>query len=573
MWHSQVCVVVLTIGIIINHVKSNSMSVNRKQNIFYIALLLICCLLTSTNVRGENIDSILNVLDKEILRQSEYTAIKERRIDSLKSIMRSTRDLRRNYELCGILFEEYKKYQYDSTYVYATRQLQLAEQLADREAVAHAKCNLIFSYATVGFYLEAWQVLSGFSTEGLSTGMLQEYYGRCVLFYQNLGFYAHGIGPLVEQYDVKRHEALSKELEMAKINCDTLSQRLSWVGMKDLSPDMTIKKRLETLSAYKISDIDLAVQYYVISETLERKGDVDAAIYYQALAAILDIRSNNHETLAANTLALKMCERGDIERAVRYIHLAQSDADFYNARMRKMQINSALQYIEGVRYNKVKEQRILFFAIISVVIITLLFLTVLFLGLKRKNKVLHSAQREIENKVRELDRANVELSAVNAKLKEANEIKDSYVIQSLYSDSEFVNNVEDKCKTMARKIKAKQFGDLAGLLRDIGVKQERERLSSAFDSTFLKLFPNFIDEYNKLFPEEFKVAVGADGTLPTEVRIFALMRLGIKDSVIVANYLNLSLNTVYVYKAKVKSRAVVQKEDFDACIMRIQKPA
>ena len=132
MWHSQVCVVVLTIGIIINHVKSNSMSVNRKQNIFYIALLLICCLLTSTNVRGENIDSILNVIDKEILRQSEYTAIKERRIDSLKSIMRSTRDLRRNYELCGILFEEYKKYQYDSTYVYATRQLQLAEQLADR---------------------------------------------------------------------------------------------------------------------------------------------------------------------------------------------------------------------------------------------------------------------------------------------------------------------------------------------------------------------------------------------------------------------------------------------------------
>ena len=76
---------------------------------------------------------------------------------------------------------------------------------------------------------------------------------------------------------------------------------------------------------------------------------------------------------------------------------------------------------------------------------------------------------------------------------------------------------------------------------------------------------------NKLFPEEYRVDVAADGTLPTDVRIFALMRLGIKDSVIVANYLNLSLNTVYVYKAKVKSRSMVKKEDFEACIMQIPK--
>lgn len=213
----------------------------------------------------------------------------------------------------------------------------------------------------------------------------------------------------------------------------------------------------------------------------------------------------------------------------------------------------------------------MYVSIMSVVLISLIFLVVLILGLRRKNKVLHLAQLEIEKKVAELDRANGELSAVNSKLKEANEIKDSYVIQSLYSDTAFVNHVEDKCKSMSQKIKAKQYGELSGIIHDIGVKQERERISSTFDSTFLKLFPNFIAEYNKLFPEEYRVEVAKDGILPTEVRIFALMRLGIKDAVIVANYLNLSLNTVYVYKAKVKSRSVVKKEDFEGFIMQIPK--
>ena len=541
----------------------------RYNTIFFVVLFGIVSM--SGKAEHVNVDSILQILDKEIVLCDTYKAAKEQRLDSLKKNIRNNNNPRYKYEICSKLYEEYKKYQFDSTYSYANRMLEYATILNDREAVAHAKCNLMFCQISAGFYMEAWQIINDFDLTGLSTSTKQEYYSRCVLLYQNAGFYSKGVGQLGEIYDEKRKEAVKNEIEMAELNCETITLRLTGVNVMDLSIDSAISFRRQTLERFRFADSDLAVQDYILAELYEKKGDIDAAIYYMALAAIRDIRSNTHETAAAKRMAGFMLDRGDLDRAVNYIHLAQADAQFYNARARLIEISSLLQLIEGMRYNKVKEQRIIFFAILTLVLISLIFLVMFIMGLHRKNKVLRSARLEIEKKVADLDRANGELSAVNSKLKEANEIKDSYVIQSLYSDTAFVNHVEEKCKSISQKIKAKQYSDLSGLIHDIGVKQERERLSSAFDTTFLKLFPNFIEEYNKLFPEEYRVEVAADGTLPTDVRIFALMRLGIKDSVIVANYLNLSLNTVYVYKAKVKSRSMVKKEDFEACIMQIPK--
>ncbi|MDD6778182.1 MAG: DUF6377 domain-containing protein [Bacteroidales bacterium] len=539
--------------------------------LYVLLAALLSCAVFPAAAWGENVDSILQVLDKEILRCNEYKMKKEQRLDSLKRNLHSNNVPRHNYDMCSRLYEEYKKYQFDSTYVYATRMLDYAEMIGDREIVAHAKNNLIFCQISAGFYVEAWEIIKNFDTSGLSTPTLQEFYSRCVLFYQNMSVYGKGVGQLGEIYDAKRREAVCNEIELAQVNCDTITLRLTGINLMEISVDSMISFRRQTLERFRFADGDLAVQDFILAELYEKKGDIDRCIFYMALAAIRDIRSNTHETAAAKRLALFMLDCGDIDRAVSYIHLAQKDAEFYGARTRMMETGSALQMIESVRYNKVKEQRIIYFAILSIVFISLVFLVIFIVGLRRKNKALHSARLVIEKKVAELDQANGELSAVNSKLKEANEIKDSYVIQSLYSDTEFVNHVEEKCKSMSQKIKAKQYADLSGLIHDIGVKQERERMSSAFDSTFLKLFPNFIEEYNRLFPAEYRVNVAADGTLPTEVRIFALMRLGIKDAVIVANYLNLSLNTVYVYKAKVKSRSVVKKEEFDSLIMQIPK--
>lgn len=520
-----------------------------------------------------NIDSILNVLDYEMSQCDVYMQKKEEKLVSLKTLLRQSVNDHHCFALCNELFEEYKHYQYDSAYVYAVRSLRLAEQLQQPESIALAKSSLIFCYTAVGFYKEADEVNREFSVEGLTPQMLEHYYFQCLYLYQNMRDFAVGNDSLWQHYEYLREQARAQVLMNANKNTDEYQRNHSkdMLSVEFLSPDSMIERRKLLLDKYSLSLHDQAVQYFMIGEMCDKLGRRTEATYYMALSAINDIRSITRETSAGKTLASYMYEAGDIDRATRYIHRAQSDANFYNTRIRKMEINSILPLIESRRYEQMSRQRNFSFAFGAFVLLTLLLLVILYVILKKKNRSLREARNEIEQKARERDAVNRQLSVINMQLQEANEIKDSYIVQSLYGDSSFVNEVEEKCKQMERKLKAKQYDDLLSVIHGINIRQERERMSSSFDAAFLKLFPTFLEEYNKLFPEEYQACLTDSGMLPTEVRIFALMRLGIADTALVAKYLNISQNTIYVYKAKVKAKSLVSKEEFDNRILRICK--
>lgn len=546
----------------------------------YIIMLLILLLSPlpgqAQGEKGEalNVDSILTVLDGEIERRGTYRQAKEQKLASLKELLRKSADTQHSFALCNELFKEYRHYQYDSAYVYATRSLHLAEKIQHAESIAQAKCYLMYCYTSVGFFKEAEEINQSFSVQELPPHILEEYYSLCVYLYQSMRDFVSGTDSLYHHYDTMRQTAHELTLKYAAAKEDEYLRTLAtdMLTVEELTPERIIEGRKQLLAKYDLSQHEQAVQCFMIGEMANGLGRRREAIYYMALSAISDIRSHTHETSAAKTLASYMHEEGEINRAFRYIHLAQDDANFYNTRVRKMEINSILPLIESRRYEWINRQRNLLFAVAAVVVLSLVPLTFMFLSLKKKNRNLQEARHEIERKAQALNSANDALSKMNDQLREANEIKDSYIIQSLYGDSAFVNSVEEKCKLMERKLKAKQYTDLPQIIREMSVKQERERMSSAFDAAFLKLFPNFMEEYNKLFAEEDRVSISENGTLPTEIRIFALMRLGISDTTLVAKYLNISQNTIYVYKAKVKARTSVPKDDFDAYIMRIPKP-
>lgn len=546
-------------------------------------LLLLMCSSSAVWGRGGalNVDSVLRILDREIGQRDIYMAEKERKMETLKEALRLSSDMKQHFIFCNQLFNEYKYYQYDSAYVYALRSLDAAQHIKDAVSIARAKCDLLHCYTSVGFFKEAMEVVNGFSTEGLSPDDLVEYYTMCVYFYQNLINFAMGTDRLLQKYVEKRKVCRELILENAALCEDSVTRNRTEDMLKadEFPPEKVVEMRQSLLDKYSLSMHEQAIQYCIMGEVSEARGDREAAIYYMALSAISDIRSNTRETSAAKALASHMYEKGDLDRAFRYIHLAEDDANFFNTRLRKIEINNLLPMIENQRYNWANRQRNFTLTIAVMTVVSLFLLAMMLRSLKRRNIKLQEARqetadayKEIEQKAHELNEANAALSTVNRQLKEANEIKDQYIIQSLYSDSDFVNNVEEKCKLFERKLKAKQYADLPSILTSMNVKRERERMSSAFDQAFLKLFPNFIDEYNRLFPAEHHIGSNAAGALPTEVRIFALMRLGIEDTAQIARYLNLSLNTIYVYKSKVKAKALVPQEDFEACIMCIPKP-
>ena len=168
--------------------------------------------------------------------------------------------------------------------------------------------------------------------------------------------------------------------------------------------------------------------------------------------------------------------------------------------------------------------------------------------------------------------ANSSLSALNGKLKETIELKDRYIMQSLYVNTNFLKQVETRCRTAINDMKTKGLEAMRFLPYQMGIKEERQRVMRSFDETFLQVFPNFVDDFNALLCEGEAIGLSDDGSMPTELRIFALMRLGVTDTNAVAEFLNISANSIYVYKARVKAKTDLSKSEFDAEVMAIAKP-
>jgi DNA-binding NarL/FixJ family response regulator len=102
------------------------------------------------------------------------------------------------------------------------------------------------------------------------------------------------------------------------------------------------------------------------------------------------------------------------------------------------------------------------------------------------------------------------------------------------------------------------------------LQNERQNLYKNFDKIFLKLFPHFIEEFNKLFKAEDYMVLEHGELLNTDLRIYALIRLGITDSEKIAKFLDYSVNTIYTYKTKLKQKTIVSRDKFEDYVMAIK---
>lgn len=470
------------------------------------------------------------------------------------------------------LYDEFRSYQNDSATHYAARMVALADATGNAVQAATARMTLLESYLTVGFFKEAAEVDAAIDAKVLPPEPKTEYYRLRARLFQNLESYVNRNSELGKRYAAERSAAYDSIIALSSPGsyaCEEarLERRLVYENI----PELAVSTRIGFLERPELSNHDRAINYSILGSVHQWNGKPHDAAYYFACSAIYDLRSNTRETTASKDLAALMLDRGDIARANRYIRLALDDANFFNSRLRSIEINAVLPHIEMARYNWLDSQRWTLIFIVVLVCLLLVATALLWLKLRNRNLRLAASHVEITHKSDALEESNANLLRVNDELRETTEIKDQYIMQSLYGNTDFVDEVETKLTKAISKLKARQYDELGRILYSIGLKQERQRMYISFDTAFLKLFPNFIEEFNKLFDEEHRIGVDSDGRLPTEIRIFALLRLGISNPVDVARYLNLSVNTVYVYKTRVKARARVPKNEFDNLIMAIPK--
>lgn len=526
--------------------------------------LLFSLLLPATIIicgsNQDRVDSILHVLDQEIERKEKYIQKRERVIDELKQQLNSSHELRELFFINDRIYDEYKSYQYNSAYIYAMNTVFYADKLDDKDLKVKAKNNLLFCSLSSGLFKDAMDVINATNLENVSAHQKAAFYILCNRFYTDL----INLNDQWHRSEYAKKSMLYRDSAMQYLSPSSYEYHIMALrnNGKDIERDIAGYKYL--LDSFQEGNHELAINTSNLANLFFSKKDTVQAMYYLAVSAIADIRSATMETTSKTALAECLYRKGDIQTASKYIHVALEEANFYNARHRIISINSILPIIEKAHLNIIEAQRDeLKVCLIGASILLTLFLAAV--------SIVYLQNRKLKQAKQSISRHMEVLSAMNEKLAETSEIKDVYITQSLYANSSYLDKTEEILKKLNYRIKARQYNELHRINGEFNLKEERKNLFLTFDRAFLILFPNFIDEYNQLFPPEEWVSLDSNGALPPEVRIFTLIRLGITENEKIAKFLNLSINTIYSYKAKTKNKTLVPKEEFEARVMKIKK--
>jgi len=526
-----------------------------------VVFLISCFVYISVNIySGNEIDSLLKVLDKTISERPVFAAQKVSKIDNLKSRLGYNLPLKEEYRINENIIAEYESFICDSAIVYINKNIAISEKLNNPELIKQSRLRYAFVLCLSGLFTEALEVLDTINLEDLPLDQKFMYCWTYMRYYGNLKKYT----------DDSKYE--SKYVEKERLYRDTvmaLLEKKSEMYLKEeafrLQDEGSYEEAYKILTkiysdqepythSYAMAAMSLAVINGHMKNTLQEEK-------FLILAAITDTRLAVKENEALLALAINLYEKGDVDRAYTYIKAALDDANFYNSRFRNTVIARVQPIIEDTYLQKIEQQKqnLRLYSILTSIFVVVLIVTLYFIY--RQIKIVSRARKSLKT-------MNLQLEEVNQRLDEANLIKEKYIGYFMNQCAVYIDKLDDYRKNINRKIKAGQIDDLYKLTSSTrGLEKDVEELYETFDKAFFKIYPDFVEKFNALLKENEHYKLER-GQLNTELRIFALIRLGITDVNQIAVFLRYSMQTIYNYKSKVKGKAL-ESENFEEEVKKI----
>lgn len=531
-----------------------------KNGILY---LLLALLSFSSALRAEINDSariVLKELDGVIQQKDKYALSKEAELDELRTRLKYARNDRQRYELCDKLFSSYLHYQADSALAYVERKQELLPLLNEPLLEQEVIINRAEVMGVMGMYSWAEVLLSKINSKDLSPELLGYYYRTQRA---NYGWFADYLvnKELKGIYQEKTHVYRDSILLTITPGIDR-----DIVEAEKLMLEGQVDKSLEILNRLLEGNPDLRQQAYInytLAEGYGRKGDIDSQIYRLALTAIADLKFGTREYASLQKLAYLLYDKGDVDRAYKYLNCSMDDAVACNARLRFSEVTEFFPIVD--KTYKLKEERSRMISNILLMCVSFLSLTLIggVFWLYRWNKKLSLMRRN-------LSMTNDQLRLVNKELAQTGKVKEAYIAHYLDRCVAYLDKLESYRRSLAKLAMASRIDDLFKAIKsEQFIKDERKEFYHNFDKTFLELFPRFIESFNGLLVEEGRISPKSNELLTTELRIFALIRLGVTDSNAIAHFLGYSLATVYNYRSRMKNRAKGDKEAFEQDVMNL----
>jgi len=507
-------------------------------------------------------DSLLLQLDKAIEKRSFYLQDKLSRIELHKIDARGATNPATRFLFYTKIYEEYKSFIYDSAFAYARRMQGIALQLSDVEKLSDSKIKMSFVLVSAGLFHEALDTLQTIKAKLLPTAVRTEfYYLMARTCYDLSDFNQDNFYSL--SYTLRGHRYVDSALAIQPKNS---SLHFLLKGLKSLRLGVvdTAKIAFENmLKNFPLSDPEFAVAASTLSFIYFYTYQPDQAKEMLIKAAIADMRASTKETLATLNLADMLFKEGDVERAYNYIKVAMEDANYYGARHRKIQVAAVFPIIEGKMLSLTESRRKMLLVYSSA--ITLLALAVLLFAF-----IIYKQFKRLQEAKRIISASNDILTETNHQLTDATKIKEEYIWYYFTTTAEYITKLENLKKSLDLRLMTKRIDETKFIVDSINIKREREELYHNFDATFLKLFPDFVSVFNSLFNPDDQILLKDGQLLNTELRIFALIRMGIHDHEKIAKILDYSVTTIYTYKTRLRNKSIVPNEDFERQIMSIR---
>lgn len=522
--------------------------------------IILFCLNT---IQANKTELLLKELDSKLSNREYYMNLKEKRVDSLKRMFSNSLSLAEQYVINRKIYDEYANYNADLASQYIFKNKILTDSLNNPALVVDNKLCYAELLSTSGLIKEAMDIIATINRADVSEDMLSKYYETLSWVYRKASTYANDSIFAPNYLRTGQLYTDSAYIHTPPNTIESLYLK-GYILMERNEIDEAEETLLEVYNKTAVNTRIYAIITYYLSTIYKKKGDIDGYEEFLIRSAISDQECALKENLALQSLAFYLYQYSpeDLDRAHKYIQLSMSDAQFYNNRVRAVQIGQKLPIIVSAFQDKVDSENGKLK--ISLVIISLLALLTVatIIYIYGQVKVLNSKQDELR-------KLNTQLTELNADLHKANKTKEEYV--SIFADlcSSYIDQMDRYRKMVAHKIAANQINDL------INTVKSSEKMDSVlsdffqiFDKSFLNLYPNFIKDLNALLHEKEQIVLKDGELLNSELRIFALIRLGISNSSSIALFLRYSPQTIYNYRTRIRNKAI-NRESFEEDIMEI----
>ncbi|MFI3280876.1 MAG: DUF6377 domain-containing protein [Rikenellaceae bacterium] len=531
------------------------------------------------NINDKELQGKLLELDAILEVRDVFIKQKEERIDALKRLLQSD-GLQDDYiyNINSQIVDEYRTYQFDSTIYYLNKNINLAQGMRSEERSYDSYLRLAYSYTTSGLYLEASDILaSKIDTTQLSKDLLVKYYITQRKLLDELSLYSID-RDIVQRAEDERKYYINRIVELGDDTSTEYNEIIISCAIARNDYDYAYDYASQIIEKYECDEHRYAVMAYLLGLISGLRGDDDSMIYWYIESASTDItlavRDNTSLSLLADNI---FSNNNDVGRSMNYMRVVMEDSKFFNSKLRPISSSKVMVDIESAYLEREAKINKLYLMLLSLALVFVILLIFVVIYINRHRMQLTLARKRTEGAYEQLSkssdmlkRTNGELRALNSKIVESDRVKEEYIAIFFMKCSEYIDQIENNHRHVRKCLRDGKITELKQEYHDVyNSSIEMEKFYNLFDSTFLNLYPTFVEEFNSLLTEESQITPRKGESLTVELRIYALVRLGITDPAKISAMLRYSMNTIYNYRSRVRNHANCDKSEFDIKVKTI----